>query len=265
LAGRETGPNEGELDVADIVSVHSFRGGTGKSNLTANVAALAALAGKRVAVIDADVSSPGIHVLFGLGDVEAPRTLNDYLFGACEIDEAVCTVPLGAGVHTLHLIPSSLSTGDITRVLREGYDVERLNDGFSRLIDTLALDYLFIDTHPGLNEETLLSVAVSDCLIIVLRPDEQDYLGTSVTVEVARRLAVPALYLVLNKAYPGLDVAAARRDVGAAYGAEVLGVIPHSDDMMRLASAGLFALRYPDHPVTDTLREVTRRVTGGAG
>jgi Mrp family chromosome partitioning ATPase len=37
---------------------HSFRGGTGKSNMTANVAALLAQSGKRVGVIDADIQSP---------------------------------------------------------------------------------------------------------------------------------------------------------------------------------------------------------------
>jgi len=38
----------------------------------------------------------------------------------------------------------------------------------------LKLDYLFLDTHPGLNEETLLSIAVSNILVLILRPDKQD-------------------------------------------------------------------------------------------
>ena len=41
-----------------IVSIHSFRGGTGKSNTTANLSAQAALAGKRVAVVDTDQTGP---------------------------------------------------------------------------------------------------------------------------------------------------------------------------------------------------------------
>ena len=52
--------------MAKVVSFHSFRGGTGKSNMSANVAALLALDGRRVGVVDADIQSPGIHVLFGL-------------------------------------------------------------------------------------------------------------------------------------------------------------------------------------------------------
>ena len=47
-----------------IISVHSYRGGTGKSNLVANLATNLALQGKRVASIDIDIQSPGIHILF---------------------------------------------------------------------------------------------------------------------------------------------------------------------------------------------------------
>ena len=63
--------------MATIVSVHSFRGETGKSNTTANVAAVLAARGRRVGVIDTDIQSPGIHILFGLmGDriVHGPPT-----------------------------------------------------------------------------------------------------------------------------------------------------------------------------------------------
>jgi septum site-determining protein MinD len=47
--------------MATIVSVHSFRGGTGKSNTTANISGVLASQGKRVGVIDGDIQSPGIH------------------------------------------------------------------------------------------------------------------------------------------------------------------------------------------------------------
>ncbi|MFL5804583.1 MAG: ParA family protein, partial [Roseiflexaceae bacterium] len=46
--------------MSQIISIHSFRGGTGKSNTTANVTALLAASGLRVGVIDTDLQSPGI-------------------------------------------------------------------------------------------------------------------------------------------------------------------------------------------------------------
>ena len=68
--------------MGQIVSIHSYRGGTGKSNLTANLAVCLASSGKRVAVVDTDIQSPGIHLLFGLEDTSGLKTLNDYLWVA---------------------------------------------------------------------------------------------------------------------------------------------------------------------------------------
>jgi len=247
-----------------IISIHSFRGGTGKSNTTANVATLLAASGQKVGVVDTDIQSPGIHVLFGLTEEEMQHSLNDYLWGKCEIQQAAhdVTAKLGANIPgQVYLIPSSVKAGEIARVLREGYDVGLLNDGFHKLIDQMGLDVLMIDTHPGLNEETLLSIAVSDALLIILRPDQQDYQGTGVTVEVARKLDVPRLLLLINKVPTVFNSDEVRARVEQAYQCEVAAVVPHSDEMMTLASAGIFVLRYPDHPVTALYRQVMQKLT----
>ena len=118
------------------------------------------------------------------------------------------------------------------------------------------LDTLLIDTHPGLNEETLLSLVISHTLIVILRPDRQDYEGTGITVRVARELQVPRIVLVVNKAPEALGDQAVADRVRDAYGSEVVAVIPHSDELMSLASEGVFVLRYPDHP----LRELYTRI-----
>ena len=64
------------------------------------------------------------------------------------------------------------------------------------MVKELLLDALILDTHPGLNEEMLLSIAMSNSLAIVMRPDQQDYEGTSVTVSVARRLCLGSRLVV---------------------------------------------------------------------
>jgi len=248
--------------MAQIISVHSFRGGTGKSNTTANIAALLAMTGKRVGVIDTDINSPGIHVLFNLNEEDVPHSLNDYLWGNCHIEDAAVDVTsrLGAGIKgKIYLIPSSMKAGEIARVLREGYDVGLLNDGFHELIDKLNLDVLMIDTHPGLNEETLLSIAISDVLAVIMRPDQQDYLGTGVTVDVARKLDVAKLVLIINKV-PEVYMSTVKAEAERTYDCEVIAVLPHSDRMMTLASGGIFVLHYPDDPVTDVFKQATSRL-----
>ena len=44
--------------MSKIIAVHSFRGGTGKSNTTANVTTLLAAEGRRVGVVHTDLQSP---------------------------------------------------------------------------------------------------------------------------------------------------------------------------------------------------------------
>src|SRR5574337_603970 len=133
-----------------IISIHSFRGGTGKSNMSANVSALLAAEGKRVAVVDTDVQSPGIHVLLGASQDKLPHTLNDYLRGRCEIRDTAHDVSnsLDAAISgKLYLVPASINPNDIAHVLRERYDPALLDDGFRKLVKDLALDVLVIDTH----------------------------------------------------------------------------------------------------------------------
>lgn len=246
-----------------IVSVHSFRGGTGKSNTTANLACLAALGKKRVGIVDTDIQSPGIHVLFGLDEGKVNRSLNDFLWDRCAVVETaydVTPAPVMVAGGRVYLIPSSLKAGEIARVLREGYSVNRLGDGMQDLVRQMKLDYLFIDTHPGLNEETLLAMALSDVLVLVLRPDRQDFQGTAVTVEIARKLNVSRLLLVVNKALASMDPARLKQEVESAYHAPVAAVLPLTEDMIELASAAPFVLRYPHHPLTDLLKRLANTV-----
>lgn len=248
--------------MSKIISVHSFRGGTGKSNTTANLAALIASSGKRVGVIDTDILSPGIHVLFGVDESQMTFSLNDYLWGKCDIKQTALDVSKSLGLTNgqVFLVPSSIKAGEIAKVLREGYDVGLLNDGFRNLISELNLDVLMIDTHPGLNEETLLSIAVSDVLVIILRPDNQDYQGTGVTVEIARKLNVPNMMLLVNKVPGVLDLKQVKAQVEQTYKAPVLAVFPHSDELMALASGGVFALRYPENPFTQLLKQAALQI-----
>ena len=239
-----------------LVVVHSFRGGTGKSNITANLAALLASQGNRVGIVDTDIQSPGIHALFSLAPDHFKFALNDYLWKRCRIEEAAYDVsdilrghrPEASG--RIFLIPASMQTGEITRILQEGYDVGLLNNGFQQFMETLELDYLLIDTHPGVNEETLLSAAISDVLVIILRPDRQDYQGTAIMVELAKQLEVPRMLLLINKAVNQKDFAALQQRVESIYGVGVAGVIPLSEELAVLGSADLFCLLHPDHPMT---------------
>lgn len=249
-----------------IISTHSYRGGTGKSNVTANLASALALRGHRVGIVDTDIQSPGIHTLFKVDLNGVSQTLNNYLWGHCGVTDTALDVtanvvdaqgqsmvPDGGKVY---LVPSSIKTGEIARILKEKYDVEDLNRGFVDLCTELELDYLMIDTHPGVNEETLLSIAISDTLLLILRPDIQDYQGTAVTLELARKLEVPQLFLVVNKALETFDFTELAQRIFSNYRTPVAAVLPLSTDLIQIGSTGLIRTLQPDHSFTKAIESI---------
>lgn len=254
--------------MAKVILIHSFRGGTGKSNVTANLATMVARAGYRVGIVDTDIQSPGIHVLFGLKEENVTYTLNDYLWDRCPIEKAAYDVThvLQTGQtpppkrSSINLVPSSIKISEISRILREGYDARRLNDGFLELSRSMQLDYLFIDTHPGINEETLLSIIIADLLIVILRPDRQDYQGTAVAIDVARKLDVPNMLLVVNKALTAFKFDVLKQQLQTSYKIPVAGVLPVCQEMFYLASGGIFSMRYPEHLWTQEIISISKQI-----
>lgn len=246
-----------------VISIHSYRGGTGKSNFTANLATTVAMNGFRVGVVDTDIPSPGIHNLFCLEPEQTTYTINNYLWGDCAIEEAAYDVSDRlniTGDGKLFLVPSSVNANHIARILRDGYDVKQLNDGFRRLVKVLELDFLFLDTHPGLSKETFLTIAISHMLLLILRPDKQDYQGTAVTMDVARQLKVENMMLVINKVLPSLSRDALQQKVEEAYGLPVVGVFPLSEDLVQLGSEGVFCAKITQHPVSQEFNRVAQHL-----
>jgi MinD-like ATPase involved in chromosome partitioning or flagellar assembly len=249
--------------MTQIISIHSYRGGTGKSNLTANLATLMALQGKRIVVIDTDIQSPGIHNIFDVDQNEIKYTLNDYLWGKIKLKDAVYDVTQAAGVKEkgqIFLVPASINPDEIAHVLSEGYNVSLLNEGVKELIKDFNLDYVFLDTHPGLNKEIFLSIAISHVLIIVLRPDRQDFQGTAVLVDIARQLMIPKMMLAINKVSKQIDFEDLKTQVINTYQTEVGGIFPSSEEMLLLGSNGIFCQEYPQHLWTKELLKLAKKI-----
>ena len=249
--------------MSKIVSIHSFRRGTGKSIMTVNVAALLAAEGRRVVVIDTNLQSPSLHILFHLAETEIVHPLNEYLCGKCTIQQTLhdVTPRLGTEIKGQVLfIPASSEFVDIKRVNHEGYDVGILNYGCYELVEKLGVDAVLIDTHAGLGAETLASIAITHTLAIILRLDRQDYQGTSVMLDLARQIDMPPRRLVIANEVPvTFNFTIVKTELEKTYNCEVAAILPHSQELMALAGTTIFALQYPHHPLTTTLKQVAAR------
>jgi MinD-like ATPase involved in chromosome partitioning or flagellar assembly len=250
--------------MSKIVSIHSFRRGTGKSIMTANIAALLAAEGKRVVVLDTNLESPSLHILFHLDENEITHSLNEYLWGQCAITEIIydVTARLGGSVSgQVLLIPASSNINHIKRIVHEGYDAGILNYGCYELVDKLGADALLLDTHAGLNAETLASISIAQTMAIILRLDKQDYQGTSVMVDLANKIDMPPQRLVVANEVPAdYNFPSVKAALEKTFGCEVIALLPHSEELMALASAQIFTLHYPDHPLTSALKGLATRL-----
>jgi septum site-determining protein MinD len=248
-----------------VISVYSYRGGTGKTSCIANLAAIVARCGYRVCVVDANLQTPGIHILLGLNECALKRSLHDYLWSRCSVKDAVYDVTTVLQEQCrdrskFYLIPASPKLGDTARILREGYDIRLLQQGLHRLVAELQLDYLFIDTHSGLSEETLLAIDASDVLLFILSPDQQDFQGIEAALTVSRKFAVPKLLAILNKTPKGLDVDQLLSQIQSTYSLAIAEVLPHAEKLLALGSRGLFTVIHPTDSFSQQLEAIARQI-----
>jgi MinD-like ATPase involved in chromosome partitioning or flagellar assembly len=87
-----------------------------------------------------------------------------------------------------------------------------------------------------------------DVLVVILRPDEQDYQGTAVTFEIAKRMEVPRTYLVANRVPPEFDAKSYNAELEKTFQHPVLGVIPFSYGLMMAQSKQVYCFASPNDP-----------------
>ena len=136
-----------------IIAVHSYKGGTGKTLLSVNLAATFAKAGKKVCIFDLDFRAPSLFAI--LKTPSADFWLNDYLNNTCEIDKALVNlssrIPGDGKFYACLANPSTEAIRDMSSKDRkwEMRALGRLLALRETLLKGKKFDYLFFDTSPG--------------------------------------------------------------------------------------------------------------------
>ena len=125
-----------------------------------------------------------------------------------------------------------------------------------RYVDGMAVKVIARQPTPGLNEETFLSIALSDILFIALRADEQDYLGTAVTLEIAKKFEIPKIYLILNKILPKYAKKDVEKQMQKAFHVPPAATMFYSEEFADLGSKDIFILKYPNHDFTKAIEKI---------
>ena len=180
--------SENLKDVRHKLFVMSGKGGVGKSTVTSSLAVAMARRGRKVAVLDADITGPSIPKAFGMHE-KAVGTENALL---------PCVSSTGIEVMSINL----LLDDETDPVIWRGPVIGGVVTQF--WTDVLwDVDYLLVDMPPGTGDVTLSvfqSIPLSG-IVVVASPQELVGMVVEKAVKMAEKMAVPIVGLVENMSY----------------------------------------------------------------
>jgi ATP-binding protein involved in chromosome partitioning len=269
-------------EVRAVVAFASARGGVGKSAICVNVAAALAMAGRKVAIIDADLNSPGLLGMLGL------KPLRRFAPGE-EIDPA--SGPLGIRVVASSQLAdgepaafSFLETEDAPTAARSRNGARPLEIDYRAALRRLLgarfgpLDLMLVDLASGLSQlHSLAEVVELAGVVMVTRPAEASVRATHNALEIVSHDGIGVLGLVENMLGFSCDSCHTVRPLfpqgdfpGLAHAVEapILGRLPFDPRLADCAERGaLFVREYSDTPLSKQFaaiavnleREIARR------
>lgn len=257
----------GEQKMGKSLAVHSYKGGTGKTLVSANLAAICAKKGYNVCLLDYDFRAPSLQILFK----STPKHwLNDFLEGECDIKEAIEEVDCGTKGKLMvgYANPSSRAMRKMMTKDRMG-EMTALHSILSAkttIYRDLKIDYLFFDTSPGMSYSSVNALAASDVVLLVMKVDEFDVEGTREMIQgiydtLGRKTAI-LLNKVLTNEDPlhkmGTDERTHREEdlakgLEAMFAHPVVGIIPCYRDVLLAGGKLVHALHRPQHPMIKIL------------
>ncbi len=246
-----------------IIAVHSYKGGTGKTLLSMNLAATFAKQGRKVCLFDLDFRAPSLATLLEFGKAEC--WLNDYLNGTCEIDRTL--VDLTSRLHNGGMLkvalanPATAAIRDMSAKDRkwEMKALGRLLALKESLLNGKGFEYVFLDTSPGLQYASINAIVAADLVLVATTSDRSDVDGTKRMLRELYDLFEKKTEIVLNKMLDACsrttrhDVEAKTKDT---YQVPLLAAIPCFCDVLKAEGGTIFAEDKPDHPFTKILYQM---------
>jgi MinD-like ATPase involved in chromosome partitioning or flagellar assembly len=250
-----------------IIAVHSYKGGTGKTLLSVNLAATLAKTGKKVCIFDLDFRAPSLFAI--LKTPNADYWLNDYLNNTCEIDKALVDlssrIPGSGKFYACLANPSTEAIRDMSSKDRkwEMRALGRLLALRETLLKDNKFDYLFFDTSPGLQYSSINAIVAADFVVVATTGDRSDVDGTKRMLAELYNLFEKKTGLVLNKVLD-TSVTAKKTEmqnkVKADYQVPLLGMVPCFCEILRAEGSLIFVQDRPDHPFTKILAEMVAKI-----
>ena len=168
-----------------IIAISSPKGGVGKTTVASNVAIALTEFGKKVIAIDCNLSTP--HLTYYFSDYEAEVTLNDVLLGKNEITDALYHQ------NGVMFIPASTYLEDLVDL-----DITKLKKNIRKLVNPEMIDFVILDSAPGLGRESLATMEAADEILFVTTPLPPMISDIMRSYEVVKELGNKQVGIILN-------------------------------------------------------------------
>ena len=175
--------------VKKVIAVVSGKGGVGKSTVTSMLAVAMARQGKRVAVLDADITGPSAPTAFGVTECQ----------GATEEGLYPALSETGIQVMSINLLLDDPASPVVWR----GPVIAGAVKQFWTDVIWEDVDYMFVDMPPGTGDVplTVFQSLPIDGIVIVTSPQDLVSMIVAKAVKMANMMHIPVLGFVENYSY----------------------------------------------------------------
>ena len=240
--------------VKHVIGVVSGKGGVGKSFVTGILATNLARAGKRVGILDGDITGPSIPRMFGISDERS--------YG---VEEQLIPIEDANGIKIMSA--NLVLQNETDPVLWRGPVVAGAIQQFYSQCNWGDLDYLLIDMPPGTGDValTVFQSLPVEGVVIVSSPQDLVQMVVGKAVRMAEMMHVPVLGLIENMAYitcPHCDERiepygpSKLAETAAAFNLKPLGQLPMDATFSQIADKGAFSTELPQGLVPDATQSV---------
>lgn len=250
-----------------IVAVHSYKGGTGKTLLSVNLAATLAKHGKKVCLFDLDFRAPSLFAILNAENSEF--WLNDYLNGKCGINKVLLDLSSRLqGKNNFYAAlanPATEAIRDMSAKDRK-WEMRALGKLLSlrnTLMGEQKFDYLIFDTSPGLQYSSINAIVTADFVVVATTGDRSDVNGTRRMLQELYNLFEKKTGLVINKVLD--STSKSKKDemdarIKNVYQVPMLGLVPCFCEVLRAEGNLIFVQDKPTHPFTKILDEMAKKI-----
>jgi len=252
-----------------ILALHSYKGGTGKTLLSINLATTYVKRGKNICLLDLDFRAPSLQAVFKTND--AQYWLNDYLNGVCEINKVLIDVTQKHGKSGKFLVGLANPTTEGIREMSakdrkwEMRALGRLLSLKASLLNDLNLDNVIFDTSPGLQYSSINAIVSADIVLVVTSLDASDIAGTQRMTRELYDLFDKKTGILMNKV--PAEILSSKKEKEKFYkhfnnvhNLPILETIPCFCDLLRAGGTYIFTEEKPEHPFTKILDKLATKI-----